>query len=206
MTEAIDQYEVASSETHAELREMGSRFIAYAYPVTDESGVKQYLQYQKKTHYSATHHCWAFIIGSNKETQKFSDDREPSNSAGRPILRAIISSGLTNVAVIVVRYFGGKQLGIPGLIKAYEEAAIDALNLVQRKVVTRMESYIIRSPDQQFFEAYTIGRRAGLRLRQELIDGELCLIFDVNQSRVKEVLHVFRDCHTLKIERYATNH
>ena len=109
-------------------KEKGSKFIAYAYPIKTEEEVRPLLKSLKKEYYDARHHCYAFVLGKDKKRFRAADDGEPSNSAGAPILGQIRSLDLTNVLVVVVRYFGGTKLGVPGLITAYREAAKDALN------------------------------------------------------------------------------
>ncbi len=114
----------------AEFKDRGSKFIAYAYPVSTAEDFKQYLQALKKEHPKAVHHCFAYRIGTDGNNFRVSDDGEPSGSAGRPILGQIDSKEVTNIAVIVVRYFGGSLLGVPGLINAYKTAASLALQVV----------------------------------------------------------------------------
>jgi len=118
-----DNYFEPIADTHQNLREKGSKFLAFLYPVKLEEEIKKHLQELKSKYPDATHHCYAWVLHPDKSAQRSSDDGEPSGSAGKPILRAILSSGLTNVLVVVVRYFGGTQLGIQGLIKAYGDAA-----------------------------------------------------------------------------------
>lgn len=123
-----DTYYEIQNDMESSLREKGSRFLAYSFEVKSELQVKEKLHSLKSKYPDATHHCYAFVLGQGSEAQRFNDDGEPSGSAGRPILRAILSAGLTNVLVVVVRYFGGTLLGIPGLIEAYGGAAKLVLN------------------------------------------------------------------------------
>ncbi len=108
-------------------KDRGSKFIAFVYPVIRESEVKEHLSLLKKEHHSAVHHCYAYRIGAGKDAFKHSDDGEPSGTAGKPIYGQILSNDLTNILIVVVRYFGGTLLGTSGLINAYREAAADAL-------------------------------------------------------------------------------
>lgn len=109
------------------MREKGRKFIGYAFPLNDEEEFRGYLNDIKALHPKATHHCYAFRIGKNGENYRANDDGEPSGSAGLPIFNQILAAGLTNVLVIVVRYYGGTKLGVAGLIKAYKETAQQAL-------------------------------------------------------------------------------
>lgn len=126
-----DDFKTIRGTCIGEFKDKGSKFIAYVFPAEDEIDFKRKLKEIKKEHSSAAHVCWAFVCGANKELEKSSDDREPSGSAGRPILNAINSCNLQYVAVAVVRYFGGKLLGVPGLIHAYHAAAIEAIKSAQ---------------------------------------------------------------------------
>lgn len=111
----------------AEFKDRGSKFIAYAFPVSDVNEFRERLAEIKKEHPKATHHCFAYRLGLDGTNYRVSDDGEPSGTAGRPILGQIDSKQLTNVLIIVVRYFGGTLLGVPGLITAYKTAAAFAL-------------------------------------------------------------------------------
>jgi uncharacterized YigZ family protein len=122
-----DTYYEVERDAEFVLRERGSKFYAYVYPVRSEAEIKAKLEGLKRLYPDATHHCYAWVMGARGEAQRANDDGEPGNSAGRPILRAVISAGLTNVLVVVVRYFGGTLLGIPGLIESYGGAAAAAL-------------------------------------------------------------------------------
>lgn len=122
-----DTYYEVERDAEFVLRERGSKFYAYVYPVRSEVEIKAKLDGLKRLYPDATHHCYAWVMGARGEAQRANDDGEPGNSAGRPILRAVISVGLTNVLVVVVRYFGGTLLGIPGLIESYGGAAAAAL-------------------------------------------------------------------------------
>jgi uncharacterized YigZ family protein len=113
----------------AEFKDRGSKFIAYVFPVESSENFKKYLQGLKKEHPKAVHHCFAYRIGTDGNNFRVSDDGEPSGAAGRPILGQIDNKQITNVAVIVVRYFGGTLLGVPGLINAYKTATALALQV-----------------------------------------------------------------------------
>ncbi len=113
-----------------EFKDRGSKFIAYAYPIETTDDFKKLLQNLKKEHPKAVHHCFAYRIGTDGNNFRVSDDGEPSGTAGRPILGQIDSKEITNTAIIVVRYFGGTLLGVPGLINAYKTAAALALQVV----------------------------------------------------------------------------
>jgi len=123
----VDKYLTISSPSEGLYKEKGSRFISFAYPVFSEEEIKGYLQELKKKYYDARHHCYAYRLGVTGELWRAVDDGEPSGSAGKPIFGQLLSNNLTNIAVFVVRYFGGIKLGVPGLINAYRSATIDAI-------------------------------------------------------------------------------
>jgi uncharacterized YigZ family protein len=122
-------YYTIEQPSMAEFKDRGSKFLAYAYPAHNIDACKKILAQLKKEHGKAVHHCLAYRLGVDGSTFRVSDDGEPAGSAGRPILGQIDSKGLTNVLVVVVRYFGGTLLGIPGLINAYKTATALALQL-----------------------------------------------------------------------------
>ena len=124
-----DTYNEIENNSETQLRERGSKFISYSFKVYSDEEIKNNLQSLKQKYPDASHHCYAYILGQGQEAQRANDDGEPTGSAGRPILRAILSQELTNVLVVVVRYFGGTLLGIPGLISSYGDGAKSVLNL-----------------------------------------------------------------------------
>src|SRR6266496_3882932 len=124
-----DSYKTIEKSSVAEFKDKGSKFIAYAFPVVDTNEFKEKLAAIKKEHPKATHHCFAYRVGTDGNKFRVSDDGEPSGTAGKPILGQIDSKQLTNILIIVVRYFGGTLLGVPGLINAYKTAASLALQV-----------------------------------------------------------------------------
>jgi uncharacterized YigZ family protein len=122
-------YFTIEKESTTEFKDRGSRFIAYAFPISSANDFKKRLKELKEEHPKAVHYCFAYRIGNEGNNFRSSDDGEPSGSAGRPILGQIDSKGVTNTAIIVVRYFGGTLLGVPGLINAYKTSASFALQL-----------------------------------------------------------------------------
>jgi uncharacterized YigZ family protein len=127
MSETAFTYKTILAPTEALLKDRGSKFLAFSFPANTTEEVKTRVQQLKKEHPKANHHCLAFRIGTEGLLFRASDDGEPSGSAGKPILGQIDSAGLTNVLVVVVRYFGGTLLGVPGLIHAYKTVAADCL-------------------------------------------------------------------------------
>ena len=125
---AEDLYKTIDKISEGIYKEKGSKFISYAYPVSTEEEIKEKIANIKKQYYDARHHCYAYMLGHERNTFRAVDDGEPSSTAGKPILGQILSNEITNVLIVVVRYFGGTKLGVGGLINAYKSAAADALD------------------------------------------------------------------------------
>ncbi len=132
-----DTYKTIEGEAKGIFRDRGSRFIALAIPVRSQQEIKTRLEQLRKEYHDARHHCFAWMLGADRQSWRVSDDGEPSGTAGRPILAQINSRELTNILVVVIRYFGGTLLGVGGLINAYRCATVDAL---QNATVT--ENYL----------------------------------------------------------------
>lgn len=122
-----DSYRTIAAPSTGEFKDRGSKFIAYAYPVTSEAGALEHIEQLRKEHFKARHHCFAWRLGVDGLRFRANDDGEPGGTAGKPILGQIDSAGLTDVVIVVVRYFGGTLLGASGLIQAYRESAAEAL-------------------------------------------------------------------------------
>lgn len=122
-------YKYLTIATHSQglYQEKGSKFISYAYPVNNQQDITKLLSGLQKQHHQARHYCYALVLGTEGQETRVNDDGEPRHSAGDPILSQIRALGLTNVLVVVVRYFGGTKLGLGGLVRAYKEAARSAL-------------------------------------------------------------------------------
>ena len=135
MEQPKDSYLTIDGNAEAIFKEKSSKFLCYAYHVESEEEIAAYLEPLRKRYYDATHHCYAWRLGPFGEKFRANDDGEPSSTAGKPILGQLLSREITNCLIVVVRYFGGTKLGVPGLIAAYKESA--ALVLDEAKVVER---------------------------------------------------------------------
>jgi uncharacterized YigZ family protein len=145
----------------AEYKDKGSRFIAFAHPITSAEEFKKQLKWLKEAHPKAAHHCFAYRLGVEGNAFRSGDDGEPAGSAGKPILGQLDSKGVTNAAIIVVRYFGGTLLGVPGLIQAYKTVSSLALQLtpvVQKPVV---RNYVLQFDYTQINEVMLLVKRFG---------------------------------------------
>jgi uncharacterized YigZ family protein len=140
----VYKYRTIQGKSEGLYKEKGSKFLSFAYPVNSEADVKQQLDNLRKEYFDARHHCYAYILGAEKTKFRANDDGEPNHSAGDPILGQIKSKDLTNVLIVVVRYFGGTKLGVSGLISAYKTAAEEALNNSVIVEVDVVKSIVIR--------------------------------------------------------------
>lgn len=134
---ADDTFLTVAAPAEAASRERSSKFLSYIYPVASEEEIRGHLDALRKRYYDATHHCYAWRLGPRGENFRANDDGEPSGTAGKPILGQLLSCEVTDCLVVVVRYFGGTKLGVPGLIAAYRESAADVLaaaEIVERTV------------------------------------------------------------------------
>ena len=151
-----NQFRTISSISKGLYKEKGSKFISLAYPVTNENEIKNILEELRKKYFDARHHCYAWCLGDDRERQRANDDGEPSSSAGKPILGQINANDLTNILIVVIRYFGGTLLGVGGLINAYREASSDAIQnnkIIEKKV---FEVYKVSFEYQQMNNIMTI--------------------------------------------------
>lgn len=139
MDQIIDTYRTIEAPSKGLFKDRGSRFIALAYPVKSAEEIKPILDSLRKEYHDARHHCYAYMLGAERIVWRANDDGEPSGSAGKPILGQINSTEITDVLIVVIRYFGGTLLGVSGLINAYRTAAADALanaTIVEQRVCT----------------------------------------------------------------------
>lgn len=182
-------------------KDRGSRFIAYAYPLADAKSFKKYLQDLKKEHTKAVHHCFAYRLGLNTDNFRSSDDGEPGGVAGKQILAQIDSRQLTNISVIVVRYFGGSLLGVPGLINAYKTATalvLQTIPIVQKQVE---HLYSIEVEYTRLHDIIHVLKQANCKIHKQ--DNQLfsTVITGIPQSRLELVLSQLREFYNIQISK-----
>ena len=197
---ATDTYLTIKSPSEGIFKDIGSKFIAYAYPVSAENQAREYLEALRKEHHSARHHCWAYRLGHDGTNWKANDDGEPSNSAGKPILGQILSKNLTNVVVIVVRYFGGTLLGVGGLMQAYKESTADALNNAEIVEAIVESTQTIRFPYLVMNEVMKVMKYDGVRIVEQLFDNNCSITFSVRLSSAEIVTSKILKIEGLQIE------
>jgi len=190
---AQEYYFTIEQPALAEFKDRGSRFLAYAFPMQATDDFKKQLQVLKKEHPKAAHHCFAYRLGLDGNNFRVSDDGEPSGSAGRPILGQIDSKNITNGGVVVVRYFGGTLLGVPGLINAYKTATVLALQLVPiiRKPV--LVSYRLQFDYTLMNDIMLIVKQCQCMVEQQEISMFCTMLVGVPVARIEEVLHKLKD-------------
>lgn len=196
-----DYYSTIEKPSIAEFKDRGSRFIAYAFPVSDVSDFKEKLGKIKKEHPKATHHCFAYRIGPDRSVYRASDDGEPSGTAGKPILGQIDSKQLTDVLIIVVRYFGGTLLGAGGLINAYKSAASLALQvtpLVQKPVLV---SYHLQFDHTLMNDIMTISKQFDCRISHKEHHLFCSLELAIPKKRLDEVLQKLEYLRGIEMEK-----
>lgn len=181
------EYLCIEEETYAEWKDRGSRFYAYAYPVQNEEEIKSQLFELKEKYPDATHHCYAWVLGVDRSRYRANDDGEPGHSAGTPILRQIHSFGLSNLLVVVVRYYGGVNLGIPGLINAYGNAtrlALEASSIVKRKI---QKQAVLRFPYGEEGNAYHLVHKLNAKVSALKHEPEPVLYFQYDADKTEEL-------------------
>ena len=180
--QATDTYLTIARPAEFVSRERGSRFLAYAYPAESVEQAEEHVGELRRRFHDATHHCYAWRLGADGERTRINDDGEPSGSAGRPIMGQILSAGVTDVMVVVVRWFGGTKLGVPGLIKAYREAAagvLEACEVVERTVDADM---IVEFPFGSLDAVLKAARDSGARVAEQHFDNTCRIRFTVRLS------------------------
>lgn len=196
-----DVYKTIEKPSTGYFKDKGSKFYSYAYPIQDEEEVKDLVGALKKEHYSARHHCYAWRLGTEEIQTRANDDGEPSSTAGKPILGQLQSYEVTNILVVVVRYFGGTLLGVSGLINAYRNATVEALN--NAEILTK----IIEIRYELKFE-YPMLNTVMNKLKQENLEIELTdfqescrLVFRARKTEDEKAFGIFDDIYGVAIKR-----
>ncbi len=196
---AVDFFFTIDEPALGELKDKGSKFKAYLFPVKNEESFKNQLNFIKEQEPNARHHCWAFILGEEADFHKSNDDGEPRNTAGAPILRSLVSSGMTNLACVVVRYFGGTKLGVPGLIAAYggsAELAVGNATRIKRIIseeLTLSTSYQHMALVERMIKIY--GANVAARDQQESVTYTL----HIRRSLIGEAMNYVKKNHHITL-------
>lgn len=195
-----DAYKTLAGPATGDYRERGSKFFSYAYPCADEEALKEILSELKKLHSTARHFCFGAVLGSEQTEERSNDAGEPSGTAGLPILNQILSHELKNVAVVVVRYFGGTKLGKPGLIRAYKEST--QLSINQKNIIHKINRRFIEI--EYSYEATStvlqrIEKEKFWRIEKQEFEAQCLIKLSVPKSEISNALYSFEnepDVHT----------
>jgi uncharacterized YigZ family protein len=195
-----DSYTIPAKQGHALYKDRGSKFFAYSYPVFSDEDIKTCLDDLKKQYPDASHHCYAWVLHPDKSAQRANDDGEPNNTAGKPILRQILSKGLTNVLVVVVRYFGGTLLGAGGLINAYGDAAklaLDDAGTEEKLIEGLFEAEYDYGVENDIFRFLrTLGANISSIDKQQ----KAKIQFTVRKTKVEEVNNLWHDFRNFELK------
>ncbi len=183
-----DTYHTIEATYEGIFRDKGSKFIAYVYPFEDEIKLKDVIAQLKVLHPKARHHCYAYRLTPDRSIFRVNDDGEPSGTAGRPILNVLLSLDLTNVLVVVVRYFGGTLLGVPGLINAYKSATQIALESAKVIEKTTDDIYELRFQYLQMNDIMRIIKEENATIREQQFDNDCVMQIAIRKMNVNTVV------------------
>ena len=184
-----DTYKTISLSSPGIYKDRGSRFVSIAIPVSDQEEIKPIIDKIKKEHHEARHHCYAYMIGHERLAWRVNDDGEPSGTAGRPILGQINSYGLTNIIIVISRYFGGTLLGVSGLINAYRSAAASAIENAEIIEKTLQEYYEITYPYISMNDVMRIIKEENVGQSEQLFNLECRILLNFRISAKDKILH-----------------
>ncbi|ETZ22468.1 YigZ family protein [Pedobacter sp. V48] len=199
-----DTYKTISAASEGIFRDKGSKFIAYAYPIRSDEEVKNLLQNLRSEHPKARHFCWALRLSPDRSIFRIQDDGEPSGTAGRPILNTLLSAEITNILIVVVRYFGGTLLGVPGLINAYKTAAAEAIkeaNVIEKTVNDIYEitfDYLVMN------DVMRLMKDEQLNILDQNFDNSCVIKFEVRKAHLNTVLGKLDKIENLKTKYLFT--
>lgn len=199
-----DSYKTISAPAEGVFRDRGSKFIGYAFPVQSEDDVKPILLNLKGEHAKARHFCWAVRLSPDRGVFRIQDDGEPSGTAGRPILNTLLSADLTNVFLVVVRYFGGTLLGVPGLINAYKTAATAAIQAADVQDRTINEIYELQFEYLMMNDVMKLIKEEKLTVLTQNFDNSCSIKIEVRKASLNMILGKLENIEGLVIKYLRT--
>jgi len=203
MSTIKDTYKTITKASEETLfKDRGSKFYGYAFPVTSEDQIKEHIEQLKKQHYNARHWCYAWQLGENYERFRANDDGEPSNSAGMPIYGQLQSFEVTNVLVVVVRYFGGTKLGVGGLIQAYKTGAKMALGVSNIIEKTIDEDFILKFEYPEMNTVMRIVKDENLNITNQKMELNCEFIISVRKKDSERIFQLFDTTYKVIIKRF----
>ncbi|UOE52630.1 YigZ family protein [Mucilaginibacter sp. SMC90] len=195
-----DTYKTIENPAEGIFRDRGSKFLAYAFPINSENDIKAIVAQLKSEHPKANHHCWAMRLTIDRSVFRVNDDGEPSGTAGRPILNTLLSKDLTNLVVVVVRYFGGTLLGVPGLINAYKVATEEALN--QSVIISKTvnDVYTVSFDYLQMNDIMRIIKDENLTILNQQFDNDCSIQLSIRKTQVEQALFKLSKVNDTKVK------
>jgi len=204
MAEFIDEYLTISEPSQGLFKDRGSKFLAFAYPVTNEQEIKQIQEQLRSEYHDARHHCYAYMLGPEKLVYRANDDGEPSSTAGKPILGQIRSFDLTNILIVVIRYFGGTKLGVSGLIHAYKTASEEALKSANIIKKTLHDIYELKFEYPVMNDVMRILKEENIEQVDQKFELSCSVWISLRKADTEKVLSKFDRVEKLKIEYIET--
>lgn len=199
-----DSYNTITGNGEGLYKEKGSKFIAIAFPVETEDDFKRVQEDIRKKYYDARHHCYAYMLGTDQSVFRANDDGEPSGTAGKPILNQILSKEMTNVGVIVVRYFGGTKLGVSGLIRAYKTAAREALDNAPAEHRTVNEIFGLTFDYPLMNEVTRVMKELNLEQQSPRFEMNCYFEISIRKSEAEKVIQKFINIYGLDVQHIKT--
>jgi uncharacterized YigZ family protein len=199
-----DTYYIPAAKGESVFKDKGSRFIAHCFHCASEDQFKEELQKIKKQYYDARHHVFAYVLLPDQSVFRSSDDGEPAGTGGKPALNQILSAGLTNTAVVVVRYFGGIKLGVSGLIHAYKTAAREAIETAGKKEMTVGEVYLLRFGYPLLNEVMRILKDENTQIRRTDFANSCEIEFVIRKNEAVRVSEKLEKLYGLEIKYLVT--
>ena len=197
----MDFYYTIDQPATAEFKDRGSRFLGYAFPITSAEEFKKQLQLLKKEHPKAVHHCFAYRIGTDGNNFRSSDDGEPAGTGGKPILGQIDSKGLTDTAIIAVRYFGGTLLGVPGLINAYKTVSalvLQVVPIIQKQIEIK---YSLQFDYTQMNVIMTLMKQFNCTIISQQMQMFCDVMVGIPANRSEEILYRLKEFQNIEINK-----
>ena len=192
---------IDKASTEALFKDRGSKFYGYAFPVTNEEEIKENIEFLKKQHYNARHWCYAWQLGMKYEKYRANDDGEPTNSAGTPIYGQLQAFEVTNILVVVVRYFGGAKLGVGGLIQAYKTAAKLALENTEIIQKTINEEFILQFNYSEMNKVMRIVKEEQISIINQKLDLNCMYTISVRKKEADKVFKLFNEIYKVLIKK-----
>lgn len=199
-----DSYKTIEAPSEGIYKDKGSKFLAYAYPIRSEEEVKPLINVLKANHTKANHFCYAYRLSPDRSVFRINDDGEPSGTAGRPILNCLLSEDLTNILIVVVRYFGGTLLGVPGLINAYKNASIEAIKTSHMIVKTINDVYELHFEYLQINDVMKVIKEQNIEVLSQNFNTSCELKFEVRKAQLNSVLSKFEKIEGIKLKYIHT--